>query len=108
MSLGNVQNLDLYLANLSEQLKEWYLHYDLPLPSETDPTFLFSKLIFSLHRKTGRGVVVLIDEYDAPIVKQITRPEAELEAFKNLLRNFLRHLERTGCISEVFALDRHQ
>ncbi|GHV31716.1 ATPase AAA [Bacteroidia bacterium] len=37
----------------------------------------FSELIESLHRKTGQKVVVLIDEYDRPILNSTGKPEAE-------------------------------
>jgi hypothetical protein len=43
---------------------------------------LFSELIESLHRKTGNKVVVLIDEYDRPILNSMGEPEAvEVRAF---------------------------
>ncbi|GHV47514.1 ATPase AAA [Bacteroidia bacterium] len=43
---------------------------------------LFSELIESLHRKTGQKVVVLIDEYDKPILDSIGMMEtADIRAF---------------------------
>ncbi|GHT52288.1 ATPase AAA [Bacteroidia bacterium] len=42
----------------------------------------FAELIESLHRKDGNKVVVLIDEYDKPILDAIGKPEAaEIRAF---------------------------
>jgi hypothetical protein len=36
----------------------------------------FSELIESLHRQTGKKVVVLIDEYDKPILDTMSKPES--------------------------------
>ena len=46
----------------------------------------FSQLIRTLYQKTGQRVVVLVDEYDKPILDNITNPETALE-----LREILRH-----------------
>ncbi|GHT42933.1 ATPase AAA [Bacteroidia bacterium] len=52
---------------------------------------LFSELIAALHRKTEKRVVVLIDEYDSPILEAIGQPEAE--SIRNFLQGFYRRLK---------------
>jgi hypothetical protein len=49
--------------------------YDISLVSKFSSS-LFSELIESLHRKTGKKVVVLIDEYDKPILDTMGKSEA--------------------------------
>ncbi|MCY4289233.1 MAG: AAA family ATPase [Aestuariivita sp.] len=56
---------------------------------QTAPEYL-SDVLYRLHRKTGRPVVVLIDEYDIPILDLLTEPE---QARNN--RNYLRGFYRT-------------
>jgi hypothetical protein len=58
----------------------------------------FSELIESLHRKTGKKVVVLIDEYDRPILNSMGKPEATdirefLQSFYMILKATDDHLK---------------
>ena len=46
----------------------------------------FSQLIRQAHRSTGERVVVLVDEYDKPILDNLTQPEAG-KAIRDGLRN---------------------
>ena len=55
-------------------------------PSATIPG-RFSSLIRSAHAATGQRVVVLIDEYDKPILDNITEPQ-QARAMRDGLRNF--------------------
>ncbi|GHV65771.1 ATPase AAA [Bacteroidia bacterium] len=59
---------------------------------------LFSELIESLHRKTGQKVVILIDEYDSPILDSVGKSEAEgvrefLQSFYKILKATDNHLK---------------
>ncbi len=76
------------------QLKNWLCHkladigtrYGLTL-QETDAVLLFGMLIQRLYDKTGQDVVVLIDEYDKPILEHM-RSGKEAESFRFFLENF--------------------
>ncbi len=48
---------------------------------------MFSELIEQLAAASGRGAVVLIDEYDAPILQNLEHPET-LRAIRDFLRGF--------------------
>ncbi|GHV65768.1 ATPase AAA [Bacteroidia bacterium] len=54
---------------------------------------LFSELIESLHRKTGQKVVILIDEYDSPILDSVGKSEAE--GVREFLQSFYKILKAT-------------
>jgi hypothetical protein len=56
-------------------LKRKATSYGITLISEYAAS-LFSELIESLHQATGKKVVVLIDEYDSPILDTMGKPEA--------------------------------
>jgi hypothetical protein len=67
--------------SMSTFLKRQANLYEISLVSEY-ASDCFSELIESLHRKTGKKVVVLIDEYDKPILDTIGQPEAaDVRAF---------------------------
>ena len=52
-----------------------------------DVSSCFNELIRAAHAATGQRVVVLIDEYDKPILDNITEPE-QARAMRDGLRNF--------------------
>jgi hypothetical protein len=54
---------------------------------------LFAELIESLHRKTGNKVMVLIDEYDRPILSSMGKPEAS--EIRECLQEFYMILKAT-------------
>ena len=55
-------------------------------PRYADPPGRFDHLIRALRRSTGRQVVVLVDEYDKPILDALSEPETA-RANRNVLRS---------------------
>jgi hypothetical protein len=55
----------------------------------------FRELITELHRKTGEKTVVLIDEYDAPILDVMGKSQEKLKAVQESLQNFYKILKAT-------------
>ena len=47
-------------------------------PNSSDSTLLFENLIEEVYEKHQKGVVILIDEYDAPILQCLNKENAEL------------------------------
>ena len=52
-----------------------------------DPNVRLLNLINSVNQKTGKQVVVLIDEYDAPLL-DVAHDEESLDILRNTMRNF--------------------
>ena len=48
----------------------------------------FNDLIEVVYRKTGKQVVVLIDEYDAPLLLDVAHEKEKLDVLRNTMRNF--------------------
>lgn len=69
------------LAHLQEIADE----YDLVL-SQPDISTAFNELVLKLHKKYAQKVVVLIDEYDKPLLDNLTKPE-EFERNRIILSN---------------------
>ena len=78
----------------TEQLQR-YLLYVLKINEErygiendsVDPNIRLSYLINALYQKTGKQVVVLIDEYDAPLL-DVVHEEESLKVLRQVMRNF--------------------
>ena len=52
-----------------------------------DPNIRLSNLIQTAYKKTGKQVVVLIDEYDAPLL-DVVHKEDDLQELRQIMRNF--------------------
>ena len=62
---------------------------------EKETHLAFSELIRAIHQKTGQRVVVLVDEYDKPILDNITDQQTARE-LREGLRNFYSVLKAQG------------
>ncbi|MCL2824089.1 MAG: AAA family ATPase, partial [Polyangiaceae bacterium] len=65
--------------------------HDVSIPVDS-PTFRFARLIRTLATRHQRGVVIIIDEYDAPLLDTINTPGIH-EQLKDELRGFYRVLK---------------
>lgn len=59
-----------------------------------DPNIRLTNLIQTLYEKTGKQVVVLVDEYDAPML-DVAHEDEKLDELRNIMRNFYSPLK--GC-----------
>jgi hypothetical protein len=87
-SFGNVKGLNMYelQRSIEQQLKRYEKNYGVD-PLDTTPATRFSGLIERAYEQTGQQVVILIDEYDAPLLEVLTMPE-KLDEVRNYMRNF--------------------
>ena len=77
------EQLERYLLNmLAEHERRFGLSSDI-----IDPNIRLKNLITNVHDKTGKKVVVLIDEYDAPLLDVVHESET-LPVLRNVMRNF--------------------
>jgi hypothetical protein len=53
----------------------------------------FKELIEQLHYKTGSKVVVLVDEYDMPILDALSKPAEDINEIRNFLQSFYKVLK---------------
>lgn len=67
-------------------MHKWEVRYGIDNESDDFPT-RFKAAIETAHEKTGKGVVVLIDEYEKPIIDNIDNPEL-MESFRRKLQGF--------------------
>ena len=77
------EQLERYLGN---RLAEYEGKYGITNPA-TDNNDRFTALIQAAYQKTGKKVVILIDEYDAPLL-DVVHEEKTLPVLRNVMRNF--------------------
>ena len=76
LSFGSADLKDPVLLDEDVALQLEYLEEEAGIPSrQVNAASRFRRLLQMLHRKAGRRVVVLVDEYDKPIVDAIEEPE---------------------------------
>lgn len=77
-----------YLLFILKQHEEkWGIMTDAP-----DPNVRLLNLISEVYKQTGKQVVILIDEYDAPLL-DVVHEEKQLVALRQILRNFFSPLK---------------
>jgi len=98
---GTVQDLE---DIITMQLEDAESKYGIP-QSETNITKRFTRLVKDIYEKTGTQVVVLIDEYDAPMLtvlhnsERLEQMRTELQSFYSPLKDldpYLRFVFITG------------
>lgn len=72
--------------SLEQHLRKWESLYDVTPVSE-DLSSRFKDVIDAAYQKTGQKVVILIDEYEKPIIDNIDNPEL-MEQFRRELQGF--------------------
>ena len=82
---GSTSAQDLF-DSLMRNVKENAERYGVTLSSES-PWLCFDELISQLCKKTGKKVVILIDEYDRPLTENINDAKT-LEEVRNVLDSF--------------------
>jgi hypothetical protein len=87
-SFGDVKGFDMYelRRTIELQLEDYEKLYGEDAKNET-PAIRFSGLIKRAYEQTGQQVVILIDEYDAPLLEVLMMPE-KLDEVRNYMRNF--------------------
>lgn len=75
-------------------IRDYEIEYGIEEPRET-PGARFRTLIHKAYEKTGKQVVIILDEYDSPITR-LLREHKNLEEMRSLLRNFYQVLKDEG------------
>ena len=86
------------------EIKRYAKEYDIDLSRDETLEGAFNSLISELYKKYKTGVVVLIDEYDKPILDHLGDGEEELKiayANKKILKSFFGVLKGAGAIREL-------
>jgi len=100
ISVDSPENL---ISTLIEKLKEEAEKLKINIKSKLLKS-IFAELICKTYEKTGKEVVILIDEYDKPIINHLGEGEDRLEIAKKnreILREFFSTLKAEDVISKL-------
>ena len=81
---AGVEDLKIELSN---KLSKYELIYGKGLADEVNPNQRLQGLIERAYAQTGRKVVLLIDEYDAPLM-DVSHQKEQLDQLRQIMRNF--------------------
>lgn len=86
LNARNYDSKEALIAILNQHLEKWELIYG-DEKKDRSPEERFSYLLGKIHAMTGLQTVVLIDEYDKPLLQTIGNKELQ-DAYKNILKAF--------------------
>ncbi len=87
MSMGKHMDKDALNRYLHNMLQNNELRLGIKTRDVEDTNVRFTNLIMDIYHQTGKQVVVLIDEYDAPLL-DVVHEEKDLPVLRNVMRNF--------------------
>ncbi len=83
------------LENLNVHLNKWKEKFDLEVNTYDNPANTFSEIIEKIHHIKNKRVVVLVDEYDAPLLASLGNDELN-EHYRTLLKGFYTVLKKNN------------
>ena len=95
MSLGKHLDKEALTRYLLYILSNNEKRLGLDISESSDTNIRLTDLIIKAYEKYGREVVVLIDEYDAPLL-DVMHEDEELPILRNVMRNFYSPLKACG------------
>ncbi|MBQ7556874.1 MAG: AAA family ATPase [Lachnospiraceae bacterium] len=92
-SRANVSSVMILSEWLTNLLQGYAADYKVELEN-TDPSLMFSELIEKVSRKRKKGIVLLVDEYDKPVLDHLENEE-DAEKFRAFCDSFYQMIK--GC-----------
>ena len=86
LNVKKYENADDLYKILNRHLEKWEQEYDSPY-GERDLEERFLQVVECAYRKTGKRVVILVDEYDKPMLQAIGNEELQAE-YRTTLKAF--------------------
>ena len=87
LNARNYENEDSLRAELNKHLSGWEEHYGLKADYSSAPEERFFYVVRRASEQTGKQVVVLVDEYDKPLLSTIDRKELH-DTYRDTLKAF--------------------
>ena len=79
---------------LNDHIDEWKKNYDIQFEA-VDPCSAFAKIIRHLYKKFNQRVVILVDEYDKPLIATLENRELQ-EQYRSMLKAFYGVIKSLG------------
>ncbi|NUU97723.1 AAA family ATPase, partial [Marinitoga sp. 1138] len=91
MSDNTLTTYEEFIESLNKMIEDIYEDYEIPKIENNLPT-KFGNLIRALNKKYEEKVVILIDEYESPILEHIN-DKKKAEKFRGFLREFYKKIK---------------
>ncbi|MBQ3656930.1 MAG: AAA family ATPase [Bacteroidales bacterium] len=91
MSAVKDETIEDMPISIGKQLEKYEKRYSIPIDEKLSNGVRFTQLIETAKAQTGRNVVVLIDEYDAPLNAHLY--DGQLKSVKQILQNVYQQLK---------------
>ena len=94
MSQGKYFDMPALHSTINSVLSDYEKMYqvDVPLSDRQSYSVRLKNIILAAYQKTGKKVVILIDEYDAPMLDTLTKDDVQ-DAVRDIMRDFFRPLK---------------
>ena len=102
MSLGKHMNCDTLNRYLHSILEDNEKRLGITPRETVDANIRLKNLILDVHARTGKQVVILVDEYDAPLL-DVVHEEKQLPVLRNVMRN-LNNIQNISMLPEYAAV----
>ena len=89
---SNYNSPESVAVHLDDFLSGWENKYNINPADRNAFGLRFKNVIVEAHRQSGQKVVILVDEYDKPLLETIDRPELQ-DIYKGDLRSFYSNLK---------------
>lgn len=86
-NVGDFTTEEDFKKSLGLKLDEYEKIYGIRNPNATSPADRFSNLLQQAHEKTGLQAVILVDEYDKPLLNAMDEPNL-VDRFRKILKSF--------------------
>lgn len=87
-----VESRESLYIHLEDFFSRWEERFSI-IPNRNVPAGLrFKQIILSAHEQTGRKVVILVDEYDKPLLETVGQQELQ-KHYRNVLRSLYSNLK---------------
>lgn len=86
-NIGDFTDEENFRKSLGIKFDRYEEIYGIRNPKATSPADRFSNLLQQAHEKTGLQAVILVDEYDKPLLNAMDEPEL-VESFRKILKSF--------------------
>lgn len=101
LNADDYSSKEILEKKIESHLQKWESQYPTGFETYTYAT-RFENVIEAAYKKTGHGVVILVDEYDKPLLQAIGNKELQ-DSFRRVLKAFYGALKtKDGCIKFAF------
>ncbi len=103
LNYGNYSDAGGVNEILDDHLRGWEKQYGIKSPESSSPSVRFKNVIHRAYEQTGKKVVILVDEYDKPLLNTLHNGELA-DVYRSQLKAFYSNLKTMDSYIELAML----